>query len=160
MSQQTRGQMIPVSNDLRLKVGSFGDIDGGMLAKAEAALQSLAERFDAWMQDDLAKLDAARARITAAGYTAETAENLFLPALDLKGLGGTYGYPVVSQIAASLCRLRLTEPATEVKAPLFLLDAHIDGIKAAVRGNIREADHPVAKSLLDELDQRVKDYEK
>ena len=65
----------------------------------------------------------------------------------------------MSQIAASLCRL-IDEPATDVKAPLFLLDAHIDGIKAAVRGNIREADHPVAKSLLDELDQRVKDYEK
>jgi len=40
-----------------------------------------------------------------------------------------------------------------------LLDAHINGIKAAVRANIRETDHPVAKSLLEELDRRVRDYE-
>ncbi len=160
MSQQTQGQMIPVSNTSSLKVGSrFGGIDPAALAKAEAALKGLADNFEQWMQDELAKLDAARARIAAEGYTAETAENLYFRAHDLKGLGATYGYPVVTQIAASLCRL-IDEPATRMKAPLFLLDAHVHGIKAAVRGNIREADHPVAKSLLEELDRRVKDYEK
>ena len=160
MSQQTQGQMIPVSNTLKLKIGSrFGGIDPAALAKAEAALKGLADNFEQWMQDELAKLDAARARIAAEGYTAETAENLYFRAHDLKGLGSTYGYPVVTQIAASLCRL-IYEPATRMKAPLFLLDAHIDGIKAAVRGNIRETDHAVAKSLLDELDRRVKNYEK
>ncbi|HXQ45169.1 MAG TPA: Hpt domain-containing protein [Caulobacteraceae bacterium] len=160
MSQQTQGQMIPVSNTLKLKLGSrFGGIDPAALAKAEAALKGLADNFDQWMQDELGKLDAARARIASEGYTAETAENLYFRAHDLKGLGATYGYPVVTQIAASLCRL-IDEPATRMKAPLFLLDAHIDGIKAAVRGNIREADHAVAKSLLEELDRRVKDYEK
>jgi hypothetical protein len=160
VGQHTQGEMIPVSNTLKLKIGSrFGGIDPAALAKAEAALKGLADNFEQWMQDELSKLDAARARITAEGYTAETAENLYFRAHDLKGLGATYGYPVVTQIAASLCRL-IDEPATRMKAPLFLLDAHIDGIKAAVRGNIRETDHAVAKSLLEELDRRVKEYEK
>ena len=110
------------------------------------------------MQDELSKLDAARARIASEGYTAETGENLYFRAHDLKGLGSTYGYPVVTEIAGSLCRL-IDDPATRLRAPLFLLDAHIDGIKAAVRGNIRESDNPVAKSLLSELDRRVREYE-
>src|SRR5579872_3066420 len=153
----TQGQMIPVSNTLKLKIGSrFGGIDPAALAKAEAALKGLSDNFDQWMQDELGKLDAARARITAEGYTAET---LYFRAHDLKGLGATYGYPVVTSIAGSLCRL-IDDPATRMKAPLFLLDAHIDGIKAAVRGDIRDTDHPVAKSLLDELDRRVREYEK
>jgi hypothetical protein len=152
--------MIPVSNTLKLKIGSrFGGIDPAALAKAEAALKGLADNFDQWMQDELTKLDAARARITAEGYTAGTAENLYFRAHDLKGLGSTYGYPVVTEIAGSLCRL-IDEPATRMNAPLFLLDAHIDGIKAAVRGNIRDPDNAVAKSLLAELARRVKDYEK
>jgi hypothetical protein len=156
----TQGQMIPVSNTLKLKIGSrFGGIDPAALAKAEAALKGLSDNFDQWMQDELGKLDAARARIAAEGYTAETAENLYFRAHDLKGLGATYGYPVVTSIAGSLCRL-IDDPATRMKAPLFLLDAHIDGIKAAVRGDIRDTDHPVAKSLLDELDRRVREYEK
>ncbi|HZC17883.1 MAG TPA: Hpt domain-containing protein [Caulobacteraceae bacterium] len=152
--------MTPVSNTSKLKIGGrFGGIDPAALAKAEAALKGLSDNFDQWMQDELGKLNAARASITSDGYTAETGENLYFRAHDLKGLGATYGFPVVTEIAASLCRL-IDDSATRLRAPLFLLDAHIDGIMAAVRGNIREADNPVAKSLLAELDRRVKEYER
>ena len=159
MSQQNTGQMIPVNNTLKAKIGGrFGGIDPAALAKAEAALKGLADNFGQWMQDELVKLAAARERIRVEGYSAETGENLYFRAHDLKGLGATYGYPVVTEIAGSLCRL-IDDPATRLKAPLFLLDAHIDGIKAAVRGGIRDVDHPTGKVLVDELERRVRDYE-
>ena len=159
MSQQQPAQMIPPSNNLKLKLGGrFGGIDPAALAKAEAALKGLSSNFDQWMQDELVKLDAARERIRAEGYNADTAETLYFRAHDLKGLGSTYGYPMVTKIAASLCRLT-DDPVSRLKAPLFLLDAHIDAIKAAVRGGVREEDHPVAKVLLDELQRRVSEYE-
>jgi hypothetical protein len=152
--------MIPASNNLKLRAGSrFGGIDPAALAKAEAALKGLSNNFAQWMQDELTKLDAARERIRADGYTAETAEGLYFRAHDLKGLGATYGYPVVTTIAGSLCRL-IDDPATRMRAPLFLLDAHIDAVKAAVRGEIRENDHPVAQALVQELDSRVREYER
>jgi hypothetical protein len=154
------GQMIPASNSLKLKAGSrFGGIDPAALAKAEAALKGLAQNFDQWMKDELIKLDAARERIRAEGYTAETSENLYFRAHDLKGLGSTYGFPVVTSIAGSLCRL-IDDPTTRLRAPVFLLDAHIDAIKAAVRGDIRDSQHPVAQVLLKELDMRVREYER
>ena len=159
MSQQNQGQVIPVSNTLKLKLGGrFGGIDPAALAKAEAALKGLSDSFGQWMQDELTKLDAARDRIRGDGYTAETAEALYFRAHDLKGLGSTYGYPLVTRIAGSLCRL-IDDPATRLAAPLFLLDAHIDGIKAAVRGDIRDAEHPVGKTLVEELERRVREYE-
>ena len=159
MSQQQPAQMIPPSNSLKLKLGGrFGGIDPAALAKAEAALKGLSSNFDQWMQDELVKLDAARERIRAEGYNADTAETLYFRAHDLKGLGSTYGYPMVTKIAASLCRLT-DDPVSRLKAPVFLLDAHIDAIKAAVRGGVREEDHPVAKVLLDELQRRVSEYE-
>lgn len=160
MSDAKPGQMIPASNSLKLKAGSrFGGIDPAALAKAEAALKGLSSNFDQWMKDELTKLDAARDRVKAEGYNAETGENLYFRAHDLKGLGATYGFPIVTSIAASLCRL-IDDPATRLRAPVFLLDAHIDAIKAAVRGDIRENDHPVAQTLLKELDLRVREYEK
>ena len=159
MSQQNPAQMIPPSNNLKLRIGGrLGGIDPAALAKAEAALKGLSSNFDQWMQDELVKLDAARERIRAEGYSAETAETLYFRAHDLKGLGTTYGYPLVTRIAASLCRLT-DDPATRLKAPLFLVDAHIDAIKASVRGGVREIDHPVATVLLGELERRVKEYE-
>jgi hypothetical protein len=38
---------------------------------------------------------------------------------------------------------------------MFLVDAHIDGIKASVRGDIRSEDHPVGRKLVQELEDRV-----
>lgn len=155
MSQHSPGQMIQVPNTLKLKVGGrFGGIDPAALAKAEAALKGLSENFGQWLQDELTKLDAARARIRAEGVNQQTAEGLYLRAHDLKGLGSTYGFPLVTQLAGSLCKL-IDEPSTREKASLFLIDAHIDAIKAAVRDNIRDDQHPVGKALLAELSGRV-----
>ena len=159
MSQQNTGQMIPVNNTLKAKIGGrFGGIDPAALAKAEAALKGLADNFGQWMQDELVKLTAARERIRVEGYNAETGENLYFRAHDLKGLGSTYGYPLVTRIAGSLCRL-IDDPATRLKAPLFLLDGHIDGINASVKGKICDSDHPIGKALVEELERQVREYE-
>ena len=159
MSQQTQGQMIPVSNTLKLKIGGrFGGIDPAALAKAEAALKGLSDNFGQWMEDELTKLAAARERIRNEGYNAETGENLYFRAHDLKGLGATYGFPLVTRIAGSLCRL-IDDPATRLRAPPVLLEAHIDAINASVRGKICDADHPVGKTLVEELERRVREYE-
>ena len=87
--------------------------------------------------------------------TPATVESLYLRAHDLKGLGTTYGFPLITRIAASLCAL--TEDAEKrTRAPMVLVDAHIDAIRAAVRDDIRDAAHPVGKLLAEELERRVK----
>jgi chemotaxis protein histidine kinase CheA len=107
MTQQNSGQMIQPPNALRLKVGGgrLGAIDPAAIAKAEAALKSLASNFTQWLADEITKLEAARQQIRADGATAEAMENLYLRAHDLKGLGTTYGYQLITRIAGSLCRM-------------------------------------------------------
>jgi hypothetical protein len=51
-------------------------------------------------------------------------------------------------------------PETYVEAPLFLVDAHIDAIRAAVRDGIKDVEHPVGKVLAEELERRVSQYDK
>ena len=157
MSQENSGQLIPPGNTLRMKVGGrLGAIDPAAIAKAEAALMSLASNFTQWLADEITKLEAARANVKAAGITVETMENLYLRAHDLKGLGTTYGYQLITRIAGSLCRM-IDDKEKRVSAPLELVDAHIDAIKAAVRDDIKSDEHPVGRILVQELERRVKE---
>ena len=157
MTQQNPGQMIQPTNALRLRVGGgrLGAIDPAAIAKAEAALKSLASNFTQWLADEITKLEAARQQVRAEGPTPEAMENLYLRAHDLKGLGTTYGYQLITRIAGSLCRM-IDDKEKRTAAPLELVDAHIDAIKAAVRDDIKSDDHPVGSVLVEELERRGK----
>jgi hypothetical protein len=155
VSQQNPGQVIQVPNTLRLKVGGrLGGIDASAIAKAEAALKSLSGNFGQWLQDEVVKLEAARQRVRAEGVSPETMEQLYLRAHDLKGLGTTYEFPIITRIAASLCKL-IDDKDKRDQAPMVLIDGHIDAIKASVRDGIKADDHPVGKILVEELERRV-----
>ena len=151
-------EMIEVPNTLRMKVGPrFGGIDPNAVAKAEAALKSLSSQFSQWLQDEIEKLESARAAIKSQGASQATCDALYLHAHDLKGLGATYEFPLITRIAGSLCKL-MDEPQSRAAAPMFLVDAHIDAIRASVRDNIRDTDHPVGRILAEELEGRVRTF--
>lgn len=155
MSDNPSVQVIQSPNMLRLKVGGrLGGIDASAIAKAEAALKSLSGNFGEWLNDEVAKLEKARERVRAEGVTRETTESLYMRAHDLKGLGATYEFPLVTRIAGSLCRL-IDDPETRENAPMFLVDAHIDAIKAAVRDGIKTDTHPTGRMLAEALEAQV-----
>ena len=143
-------QVFQPPNTLRLKMGGgFAGIDAAAVARAEQALKSLSGQFGQWLDDEITKLDAAGSAVHAA-QTPETMNGLYMRAHDLKGLGATYQYPLVTRMAGSLCKL-IDEPV-RMKAPLFLIDAHIKAIKAVVRDQIQTDEHPVGKALAMELE--------
>jgi hypothetical protein len=152
VSEQKSGHLIQPSNALRLKVGGgrLGTIDAAAIAKAEAALKSLSGNFAQWLNDEVAKLEAARQVVRSEGPSPETMETLYLRAHDLKGLGATYGFPLITRVAGLLCRL-IDDRAKRVNAPMALIDAHI----AAVRDDIKDLDHPIGKALVQELETRI-----
>jgi chemotaxis protein histidine kinase CheA len=109
----------------------MGGIDPAAIAKAEAALKSLSGNFAQWLNDEIAKLESVRATVRSEGPSLENMESLYLRAHDLKGLGATYGFPLITRIAGLLCRL-IDDKSKRLEAPMSLIDAHIDAIKAAV----------------------------
>ena len=150
-------QVIRPPNPLRAKVGGFGGIDADAIAKAEAALKAMSAQFGQWLKDEIVKLDQAQADIRAKGYTPETAEALYFRAHDLKGLGATYQYPLVTRIAGSLCRM-MDDGDKRMQAPAAILDAHIDAIRAVVRDEIQTDEHPVGRTLAETLEARVAEH--
>ncbi len=159
MSEPKTGQVFQAPNALRLKVGGgrLGAIDPAAIAKAEAALKSLSGNFAQWLGDEIAKLERARQTVRSEGPSPENMESLYLRAHDLKGLGATYGFPLITRIAGLLCRL-IDDKAKRLQAPMPLIDAHIDAIKAAARDDIKTEDHPVGKILVQELEGRIREF--
>jgi chemotaxis protein histidine kinase CheA len=122
------------------------------VARAEAALTQLSSEFSRWMDDECGKLDKARERTREAGMTGYPVEALFRAAHDIKGQAATFGFPMVAEVADSLCRLieRARDPQ---RIPPDLIDQHI----AAVRAVIREQGRPRAEEIADELSRRLRE---
>ena len=153
-----QGQVFAAPTVLRDRLGPrFGKIDPDAVAKAEAALKGLSSQFGQWLQDEVGKLDASREAIRTGGVTRASVDGLFTRAHDLKGLGATYEFPLVTRIAGSLCKL-LGDGDGRVNTPMPLVDAHINAIKAAVRDNIRDSDNPVGAALASELERHTAQY--
>lgn len=138
----------------RLPLTPAGGVDPDVVARAEAALKSLSAQFSRWLQDEIDKLDAARAAVGVEGLTSPAGEALYTRAHDLKGLGGTYEFPIVTRAAASLCRV-IDSGQARATAPLSLVDSHINAIKAMIRDGIKTDDHPVGQAMVMSLEDQV-----
>ena len=117
----------------------------------------MSAQFGQWLNDEIVKLVKAQADIREQGYTPATAEALYFRAHDLKGLGTTYEYPLVTRIAGSLCKM-LDDADRRMTAPIAILDAHIDAIRAVVRDQIKTDEHPTGRALAETLEARVADH--
>ena len=130
--------------------------DERAIARAEAVLQEMSADFPKWLEDDMARIQELRHAADANGWSDQAQDALHNAAHDLKGLGATYGFPIVTSIAASLCRLieTLDGKMAARRAPA-LAHAHVDALRAVVRSGVRNADHPVGLALLRELEAQV-----
>ncbi len=153
MGEPADSELIQPTNMLRLKVGG-GRLDMAAVAKAEAALKSLSGNFAEWLGDEIAKLEAARARTKETGMSGPDGESFYIHAHDLKGLGGTYDFPLITRLAGSLCRL-IEDPANRAIAPAPLIDAHIAAIRASLRDDVRTDADPTVKALAAGLEASV-----
>lgn len=87
------------------------DLDPASLARAEAALAALSDRYLEWAEADLARMELCLADILSCpGHQDRRLSQLFTIVHDMKGQGETFGYPLVSQLGNALCRLLETSP--------------------------------------------------
>lgn len=158
MSDQTV-EMITPPNRLKAKLGNrLASFDAKAIERAEAALAGMASNFETWLKEEANKLDRTHRAAVAPGAGPDAMETFYRSAHDLKGLGTTYGYPIVSQFAGSLCRL-IDSPDARARASHLLLGAHVAAILAAVRQKITDSSHPIGAALLQELATQVGKFE-
>ena len=94
-------------------------------------MEELAKDIGDWIKTDAERLSAARNAFLDNSHSRECSETLHRAAHDLKGLGQTYGFRIVSLIADTLCKaiLRAVEVGT---LPEDIVNAHVDALRAVV----------------------------
>jgi chemotaxis protein histidine kinase CheA len=134
-------------------------IDNDAVARAEAALAAMSVNFEDWLQAEITRLNNAMSSVHAEGRSETSMEALYHRTHDLKGLGATYGYPIISQISGTLCRL-IDSAEKRLTSPLPLIEVHVEAIKAAARNKITTDEDAIGRALVKELDGKVAAFDR
>jgi len=148
-------EVISAPNMLQIKVGgpiSQGDLH--LIQKAEEAMKDLRSDFGQWLEEEVVKLEAAAKVVRGTGLKGDEGEQLFVCAHDLRGLGATYEFPIITRLAKSLTKM-IDMPEKRAVAPTALALAHVGAIRAALSQNIRDDNDPVAAALAGELETQT-----
>ncbi len=147
-------------NSLRDKAGGIGATGGGelpseLLEMAEEKLERAKLDFTTWALDYLSQLsDLCTEALLQPGRRNTHFEKINLLALELRGQGGTFGFPLVSVIAKGLFNLT-QEGCREDDNAVEIVKAHIDSMRAVIREKVRGDGGPLGKELLKELKDAI-----
>ncbi|MBV1928729.1 MAG: hypothetical protein KUG81_04380 [Gammaproteobacteria bacterium] len=78
----------------------------------------------------------------------------------MKGQGGTFGYPLITSFADSLYGFTIQRPDEIVDKQIELVKAHLDAMRAVIRGRVSGSGGEIGQSLRESLNQAIASYEK
>ena len=161
-----RARIYRFRNALKEKAsgGSAGpNSDGGSIAmealeKAETEFEKMAEDYPDWVQDYIRRLRGHQNRCID---TPELRHSIFKKlreeAHDLKGQGGTFGYPLISRFGESL--YDVTAPAeTYPDNVVEIIKAHVDAMNAVINGRVSGDGGEIGQQLIDSLQQAMERF--
>ncbi|PKU25136.1 response regulator [Telmatospirillum siberiense] len=126
--------LIPVPPQFQLRVPySPWGVDDDAVLRADAAIRDLQDDYLIRVRKDLSRLQIffRRARAAAPGERTDNMRALFEAAYDMAGQGGSFGYPLITEIAAQLCHFisdRIGFGEVEMRA----VRLHIDALRVVV----------------------------
>lgn len=127
-----------------------------MLAKANATIEKMTQDFPNWAIKDVDSLDQLLEEFAGSHDTARM-KDIYKIAHDMRGQGGSFGYPVITGIAGSFCNF---VNALEEKDPsaLEILQAHTKSMRAVLQNKISGDGGPLGAKIQISLDRAVARY--
>lgn len=124
-----------------------------MMSRAQASIDTIADDYETWAVEDLARIHAAMEMVRSEeARRGEHLRAVFRISHEMKGQGGTFGYPLVSEIAHSLCGFIDTADESQ-PLTVNVVDAHIQAlnliIKSRMSGDGGKAGDELLSGLLD-----------
>ncbi|HUN52961.1 MAG TPA: hypothetical protein VMU42_17680 [Candidatus Sulfotelmatobacter sp.] len=141
------------------KGGETGSLAAEALAAAEAEFQKMAEDYPDWVGGYITSL------YTEYETAKPRAPDMRLPnfhranqlAHELKGQGGTFGYPLITTFGKSLYDLTVGACGTSDNH-LEILKAHIDAMQAVVKGRVKGEGGALGAELAKSLEAAIAKY--
>jgi len=150
--KDTTEELVIAPGSLRdkVKITGSGPVDTAPIERAERALEQLSVAFDGWLKEEVDALTDAREVVRSKGLYEETRKELHRAAHDLKGQGETYGYPLITSVCSTLCKL--FESALEPdRIPLEIIDHHVDAVRNMMKMKIKTRDHAQSVAVSNKL---------
>ncbi len=151
-SEKPKVQLIQPPNTLREKVGppGTGGVDADVLARAEKVIEDMADNYLVWVKDDIANLQAACDDLAAAEPGSDPKphlERLFSIAHDMKGQGGSFGYPLITRVGNTLCRL-VENLETPSDRDIEAIRLHVDAMRLIIANRMTDDGGPEGHRLI------------
>lgn len=150
-----KAEFITPPHTIRTKVSGGGPLSEQMLKRAEGVVQQHAEKYIERAQEQVdALVGIAREAETETGDKTEVFSRLFLQSHDIRGLGSTFGYTLVTNIAASLCNFieSLDRYDNDV---LEVVTAHVDALRGMIGNDVKGDGGAIGREIIDGLAQAV-----
>ena len=151
-------------NSLKEKVGGLGNNQPGELPTrhlqaADEQLKRKALEFHDWAAGYLATLSniCNRALKQAEEHRARHFKNINLLAHELRGQGGTFGYPIITRVGEMLYKTTLAPCPTEDRA-VKVIKAHVDTMRRVFRDKVTGDGGDIGVELMNELERAIRKY--
>ena len=130
-----------------------------LLAAAEAEFVKMAEDYPDWVKSLIRRLYEQHGRcVDTPEQRHQIFKNLNMIAHDMKGQGGTFGYPLISYFGGSL--FDVTKPHdTYTDNVVEIVKAHVDAMNAVIKGRIDGDGGAVGAELKNILTEAIDKYE-
>lgn len=124
------------------------------LEQAQAAIADLADQYIGWVTDDLARLRQAAMPLATGPFTdpaiGDQIKAAFDVAHDIKGQGGTFGYPLVTDVANLLCRY-LEQARKSGHVDREVIDSHVEALETLIENRIGGNGGELGAEILESL---------
>ncbi|MSP42023.1 MAG: hypothetical protein EXR08_01435 [Alphaproteobacteria bacterium] len=143
-------------NNLAAKAGitKATKVPKEILERAKAIVENISEEFPQYVQEEIERMRVMAKALSSAGTSeeaSEAVEDIKFAAHDFKGQGGSFGYPLLSRISASL--YHLLKQASDFGAPIqTAVKVHIDSIALVNSLKMKDPEHPEGKRLVAEVE--------
>jgi hypothetical protein len=148
-------------NRLKDKVGGLGGGGGGIakeaLERAEAEFKKMAEDYPDWVGRYIAQLyqelDVARGRPPE--LRTPNFARIAQVAHEMKGQGGTFGYPLISTFGSSLYDFTSAREGSISDNQVELVKSHIDAMQAVIKGRVAGDGGAIGAELVKTLNEAI-----
>ncbi|MFC3051255.1 hypothetical protein [Kordiimonas pumila] len=151
-------------NRLREKTAGLAPGSAGIspeaLAAAEQALSKMAEDYPDWVSGLVGKLQEQHGRcVDSPEKRNEYFEAINHIAHDMKGQGGTFGYPLITTFADSLYGFTTKRAGDISDNQVELVKSHVDAMRAVIRGRVSGDGGDIGIKLTDVLNAAIAKYQ-
>jgi len=134
--------------------------DEDLMAKAMAALEDMSEDYPDWVSSLIDQLATVHRRcVDTPEQRFQLFEQLHAIAHDMRGQGGTFGYPLISDFSDGLYDFTAVNTSLSDKN-VEIIKSHIDAMRVVIKQRINGDGGDIGKQLKTGLDIAIKKYSK